>query len=222
MTPVARVAFGTCRADTAAATAPAPAPAPIAIRAGRLIDVVAGRTFTDQVILVRGTKIEAAGADVRIPPGRPSRRSVRHDGASRPRRLPHASCRPGECRTVGSVAQNGCTDGLIDGHPECAGHLARRVHHGARRRRVSRLQRRRHARCHREGHHHRAAHVRRRRLHHDQRGRRRDDRALARRAASWDMQFGVANSPWEVRQKESASSPTAARITSKCCPRARC
>ena len=62
-------AFGTCRADTAAATPPPPAPAPIAIRAGRLIDVVSGRTLTDQVILIRGTKIAAVGADVSIPPG---------------------------------------------------------------------------------------------------------------------------------------------------------
>src|ERR1700677_4897156 len=63
--------FGTCRADPAAAAAPvaAIAPAPIAIRAGHLIDVASGRTLADQVILIRGTKIEAVGADVRIPPG---------------------------------------------------------------------------------------------------------------------------------------------------------
>src|ERR1700677_3459366 len=62
--------FGTCRADPAAAAAPvaAIAPAPIAIRAGHLIDVVSGRTLTDQVILIRGTKIEAVGPAVRIPP----------------------------------------------------------------------------------------------------------------------------------------------------------
>jgi len=55
--------------DSAAAATPAPTPAPIAIRAGRFIDVVSGRTLTDQVILIRDTKIEAVGADVRIPAG---------------------------------------------------------------------------------------------------------------------------------------------------------
>jgi imidazolonepropionase-like amidohydrolase len=69
--------LGICRAGAAPAPAPAPAPpapapaappAPVAIRAGHLIDVVSGRTLTDQVILIRGTKIEAVGPDVRIPP----------------------------------------------------------------------------------------------------------------------------------------------------------
>ena len=58
--------FGMCRADPGPATAAAPAL--IAIRAGHLIDVVSGRTLTDQVILIRGTKIEAVGPAVKIPP----------------------------------------------------------------------------------------------------------------------------------------------------------
>ena len=57
---------GICRADSTPATAAAPVL--IAIRAGHLIDVVSGRTLTDQVILIRGTKIEAVGPEVRIPP----------------------------------------------------------------------------------------------------------------------------------------------------------
>lgn len=57
-----------CPAEQAPATAPAAAPL-TAIRAGTFIDVVAGRTLTNQVILVRGTKIEAVGADVKIPEG---------------------------------------------------------------------------------------------------------------------------------------------------------
>jgi imidazolonepropionase-like amidohydrolase len=48
----------------------APAAAPMtAIRAGTFIDVVAGRTLKNQVILVRGTKIEAVGQDLKIPEG---------------------------------------------------------------------------------------------------------------------------------------------------------
>ena len=57
---------GICGADPV--TVPAAAPAPIAIRAGHLIDVASGRTLTDQVILIRGAKIEAVGPDVVIPP----------------------------------------------------------------------------------------------------------------------------------------------------------
>src|SRR5882762_8835460 len=45
-------------------------PAPvIAIRAGRFIDVSAGRTLSNVVILVRGQKIDAVGAGVSIPNG---------------------------------------------------------------------------------------------------------------------------------------------------------
>jgi len=40
-----------------------------AIRAGRLIDVVAGRELTNQVILIRGTKIEAVGGNLEVPAG---------------------------------------------------------------------------------------------------------------------------------------------------------
>ncbi len=39
------------------------------IRAGRFIDVEAGRTLTNQLILVRGTRIEAVGAQLTIPEG---------------------------------------------------------------------------------------------------------------------------------------------------------
>ncbi|MGC1386652.1 MAG: amidohydrolase family protein [Steroidobacteraceae bacterium] len=46
----------------------ASAPAPlIAIRAGKFLDVEAGRTLSDQIVLVRGTKIEAVGANLKIP-----------------------------------------------------------------------------------------------------------------------------------------------------------
>jgi imidazolonepropionase-like amidohydrolase len=52
-----------------AAPAP-PAPAPVtAIRAGKFIDVQAGRVLANQIILIRGTKIEAVGANVAIPEG---------------------------------------------------------------------------------------------------------------------------------------------------------
>jgi len=60
--------FGLGRADPTAATAPSVPPELIAIHAGHLIDVVSGRTLTDQVILIRGTKIEAVGPEVKIPP----------------------------------------------------------------------------------------------------------------------------------------------------------
>jgi imidazolonepropionase-like amidohydrolase len=50
--------------------APPPAPAPvIAIRAGKLMDVEAGRLQTNQVILVRGGKIEAVGENLAVPAG---------------------------------------------------------------------------------------------------------------------------------------------------------
>ena len=39
------------------------------IRAGKFIDVQAGRTLTNQLILVRGTRIEAVGAQLSIPEG---------------------------------------------------------------------------------------------------------------------------------------------------------
>jgi imidazolonepropionase-like amidohydrolase len=60
-------------APEAAATAsagPASAPPPlIAIRAGKMIDVVGGRVLRDQIILVLGTKIGAVGTNLAIPPG---------------------------------------------------------------------------------------------------------------------------------------------------------
>ena len=50
--------------------APADAAAPVtAIRAGKFIDVQAGRVLANQIILVRGMKIEAVGADLAIPDG---------------------------------------------------------------------------------------------------------------------------------------------------------
>jgi len=56
-----------------AASAPAqqaPAVASLlAIRAGKFIDVEAGRTLLDQIILVRGTKIEAVGPNLKVPEG---------------------------------------------------------------------------------------------------------------------------------------------------------
>jgi len=52
-----------------AARATDPAAAPIAIRAGNFIDVQTGRSLANQIVLVRGTKIEAVGADIKIPEG---------------------------------------------------------------------------------------------------------------------------------------------------------
>src|SRR3984957_1654584 len=40
-----------------------------AIRAGKFIDVEAGRVLANQVIVIRGSKIEAVGANVAVPPG---------------------------------------------------------------------------------------------------------------------------------------------------------
>ena len=48
--------------------APAGAAAPVtAIRAGKFIDVEAGRVLTNQIIVIRGTKIGAVGANLTIP-----------------------------------------------------------------------------------------------------------------------------------------------------------
>ncbi len=46
-----------------------PAAAVTAIRAGKFVDVLAGRVLSNQIILVRGTKIEAVGANLAIPDG---------------------------------------------------------------------------------------------------------------------------------------------------------
>ncbi|MEP6546483.1 MAG: amidohydrolase family protein [Gammaproteobacteria bacterium] len=53
-----------------AAANPAAAPAPVtAIRAGKLIDVITGHVLANQIIVIRGTKIEAVGTNVTIPDG---------------------------------------------------------------------------------------------------------------------------------------------------------
>jgi len=56
------------RAEQVRPSPPETAPV-IAIRAGRFIDVSAGRTLSDVVILVRGQKIDAVGPGVRVPDG---------------------------------------------------------------------------------------------------------------------------------------------------------
>jgi imidazolonepropionase-like amidohydrolase len=53
---------------TAQQAAPAAA-AVTAIRAGKFIDVQSGKTLANQIILVRGTKIESVGSNVAIPDG---------------------------------------------------------------------------------------------------------------------------------------------------------
>ena len=60
-----------CGQQAAVGTASAAAaPAPVsAIRAGKLIDVATGRVLANQIIVIRGTKIEAVGANVAIPDG---------------------------------------------------------------------------------------------------------------------------------------------------------
>ena len=55
-----------------AASVPVAAPAPsgvTAVRAGRFIDVITGRTLFNQIILIRGTQIEAVGPNIKIPDG---------------------------------------------------------------------------------------------------------------------------------------------------------
>ena len=51
------------------ATPTAAAPSVTAIRAGKFIDVQTGRTLANQIILVRGAKIEAVGSNIKIPDG---------------------------------------------------------------------------------------------------------------------------------------------------------
>ena len=54
----------------ASPTLPAAPAAPLtAIRAGKFIDVTSGRVLVNQIIVIRGTKIEAVGANVAIPDG---------------------------------------------------------------------------------------------------------------------------------------------------------
>ena len=48
---------------------PLAAQAQIAIRAGKFVDVEAGRTLANQIILIRGTKITAVGSNLSIPEG---------------------------------------------------------------------------------------------------------------------------------------------------------
>jgi imidazolonepropionase-like amidohydrolase len=59
-----------CAAEAPAVPADAAAPV-TAIRAGKFIDVEAGRVLSNQIILVRGAKIQAIGANVSIPVGAP-------------------------------------------------------------------------------------------------------------------------------------------------------
>lgn len=54
-----------CRAQTVAPAAGAVS----VIRAGKFIDVQTGRTLANQIILVRGTKVEAVGPSIKIPDG---------------------------------------------------------------------------------------------------------------------------------------------------------
>jgi imidazolonepropionase-like amidohydrolase len=56
-------------AAVAAAQQKEPVTPIIAVRAGKLIDVIAGRALENQVILIRGTKIEAVGANLSVPAG---------------------------------------------------------------------------------------------------------------------------------------------------------
>jgi imidazolonepropionase-like amidohydrolase len=66
--PLALV-FACCAIVCFADSSRAEAPPPIVIRAGSFIDVVAGRKLANQLIVVRGARIEAVGADARIPEG---------------------------------------------------------------------------------------------------------------------------------------------------------
>jgi imidazolonepropionase-like amidohydrolase len=63
------LATATAGAERPGAVAPAGEPALTAIRAGTFIDVQAGRSLSNQIILVRGTKIEAVGPNLPIPAG---------------------------------------------------------------------------------------------------------------------------------------------------------
>jgi imidazolonepropionase-like amidohydrolase len=64
------LAYGLVFLAAACPAEQAPPAAPLTvIRAGKFIDVVTGRTLANQVILVRGTKIEAVGQDLKIPEG---------------------------------------------------------------------------------------------------------------------------------------------------------
>jgi imidazolonepropionase-like amidohydrolase len=61
---LSRPAAADATAEAAAAAAPV-----TAIRAGKFVDVEAGRVLANQIILVRGTKIQAVGANLAIPEG---------------------------------------------------------------------------------------------------------------------------------------------------------
>ena len=65
---VAHAETPTTAASAAAAPTSSTSPG-IAIRAGKFIDVLAGRTLSNQIILIRGDKIVAVSADVAIPEG---------------------------------------------------------------------------------------------------------------------------------------------------------
>ena len=59
-----------CAAQTGGADAKAPVPQPITvIRAGKFLDVERGRELSNQIIVVRGTKIEAVGPNLAVPEG---------------------------------------------------------------------------------------------------------------------------------------------------------
>ena len=61
------------------------------VRAGKLLDVRAGKMLANQVIVIRGERIErvASSSDITIPSGATVVDKPRH-GSPRPHRLPHA------------------------------------------------------------------------------------------------------------------------------------
>ena len=66
---IAVVAYFVCAGSASAQ--PQAAEKVLAVRAGKLVDVVAGKTLLDQIILIRGERISAVGPAA-LPPARSS------------------------------------------------------------------------------------------------------------------------------------------------------
>ena len=159
--PMTRVVVSARRAGALVAAPPASRPRRsrlVAIRAGRLVDVEQGEIRRDQLIIVRGERIEAVQpGSAKVPSGRTGHRPLALHGHSRPDRLPYPPDR--RCRRRRRAAAAGALRGPggVERGAERPGHAACRLHHRAGRRHLSRLRGRGAARRHQRRHGHRPA-----------------------------------------------------------------
>ena len=194
-----------------------------AIRAGRFIDVERGEVRRDQVLLVRGERIEAVQpASAPLPAGTKIVDLSGYTRAAGPHRLPHP---PGRRHPGGERGSPPGTLGRAGGlhrRASRAGDAPRRLHERSRRGHLPRLRRRGPARRHQRGHRARAAHGGGGHLRHAQRRRRRCHRACRRDLSCRATSAPVWRTPRPRCGSACASCSTVAPTSSRSWPRGRC